>query len=144
MTRTVVWSHPLVHFPVPAVKGPLIYRLRDASGELLYVGCTVISLRSRLVQHGRMQPWWSDVAEVTYEMCLSDVHALYIEWQAINTENPRYNVQKHLHPAAVDPDGKRCFPGTYGNRRRRYPGGVQVNIWRVRQRKPSLCLPTGW
>lgn len=78
----------------PAVKTApveILYRLRDMNAELLYVGITR-DWPTRMTQHQRDKPWWSDVAAVE----LVKVHGTRqqieaIERAVIKTEQPTYN-----------------------------------------------------
>lgn len=69
-----------------------VYRIFNAEGELLYVGCTR-SMPQRWRCHARTQPWWSEVASWANQWYVTRAEALLIEECAIRTENPRYNVQ---------------------------------------------------
>ena len=68
-----------------------VYRLYDAEGDLLYIGCTV-SPRQR--RHGHMQssPWFKDVDTFRLTIYPNRPHAMRVEREAIYTEDPRYNV----------------------------------------------------
>lgn len=68
-----------------------LYRLRNASGDLLYVGISV-DWRRRLRQHRRSQPWWSQVADVHLELHPTWRDASWAEGDAIRQERPTYNV----------------------------------------------------
>lgn len=68
-----------------------VYRLFDASGHLLYVGCTS-GLTQRLRKHKSSKAWWPDVAR-----CVEEVHpnfrsAQAAERDAIASEHPLHNV----------------------------------------------------
>lgn len=69
-----------------------LYRVRDASGALLYVG---VSERPeyRWFSHRRQHSWWDDVAEYALEWHESREAALLAEAEAeaIRAEHPRYN-----------------------------------------------------
>ncbi len=69
-----------------------VYRLRDAAGDLLYVGMTH-SAMSRLAHHSTQKPWWPDVSTVDVEHIPSRAHAADAEAEALRTENPAHNIQ---------------------------------------------------
>lgn len=69
-----------------------VYRLRDANGELLYVGISW-SAAARIAAHRTSQSWWSEVATIDVEEFKSRGAALEAETRAIRTEHPRYNIQ---------------------------------------------------
>lgn len=69
----------------------ILYRLRDMNADLLYVGITR-DWPTRMTQHQRDKPWWSEVAGVE----LVRVHGTRpqieaIERAVIKTEQPTYN-----------------------------------------------------
>lgn len=68
-----------------------LYRHRDASGSLLYVG---ISLRpfKRLDQHGGQSHWFRQIASVTVEYFDTRSEAMAAEKEAIKVEQPRHNI----------------------------------------------------
>lgn len=71
-----------------------VYRLFDAEGNLLYVGCS-LTPPARFRQHeahGRSQKWWHDVASCTFEHFETRDAALAAESRAIAGESPRWNV----------------------------------------------------
>lgn len=68
-----------------------VYRLYDARGDLLYVGCTG-SIVSRLTTHTALKPWWSEVRTITLGDPLPRGVALDAEVVAIRSEHPRYNI----------------------------------------------------
>ena len=68
-----------------------LYRLRDAFGELLYVGITR-DWPTRMTQHQREKPWWSDVSAVELVRVLGTRHQIEaIEKAVIKSELPTYN-----------------------------------------------------
>lgn len=75
-----------------------LYRLYDASGQLLYVGVTA-NLRERFGQHASTKQWWGDVARRTVTWLETRDEALTAEAKAILTEAPRYNVKAPLSVA---------------------------------------------
>jgi predicted GIY-YIG superfamily endonuclease len=87
-----------------------VYRLFDAAGALLYVGCTH-DPKKRLRSHARKQPWWPEVARVDHSHPMPLGAARRLESIAINAENPRYNVAGRLNP--VQDSG----PGPVASRR---------------------------
>lgn len=69
-----------------------LYRLYDASGDLLYIGRTN-SVGQRFDGHARKQPWWHEVVDCKIEL-LPDFDTLAkAERIAIEQEAPRYNKQ---------------------------------------------------
>lgn len=68
-----------------------VYRAWDATGRLLYVGCS-LDVPSRLKSHKRA-PWFPMMATHTIEGPYSFRLARHIEWTAIQTEGPRFNGQ---------------------------------------------------
>lgn len=69
-----------------------IYRLYDADGCLLYVGCTSKTLEVRFRGHQRVKKWWPEVARVEQEQVTGWAAAHEVEFEAIRTEEPLYNV----------------------------------------------------
>jgi len=84
LVRVVEWGAP--HRPVPTA----LYRLRDRSGALLYVGITDC-LERRWRDHSKDKPWWPDVNDRSAEWFPDRRHALAGEAAAIRAERPRYN-----------------------------------------------------
>jgi hypothetical protein len=68
-----------------------MYRLRDADGNLLYVGCT-IDLNQRVQYHAR-KLWGPSIAEVEAVLFPSRPEAAMAEHDAITREAPRHNVR---------------------------------------------------
>ena len=68
-----------------------LYRFFDPAGVLLYVG---ISHRAvmRWGDHGRVRPWWPEVASITVEHFADRKAARAAEVKAIQTESPRHNM----------------------------------------------------
>lgn len=52
--------------------GPVVYRLFDEQGQLLYVGSTV-HFGERMRNHACRTPWFSEVASISMELCPGDV-----------------------------------------------------------------------
>lgn len=69
-----------------------VYRMYDAHGALLYVGCSVL-WPTRVGQHSEEKPWWSEVASLTVEHHDTRDAALAAESAAIRVERPAYNKQ---------------------------------------------------
>lgn len=67
-----------------------VYRIRDTSGDLLYVGVSAAAMK-RLTEHARSQPWWRDAAHVDLEHFDSRFEAMVAEARAIRDEHPRHN-----------------------------------------------------
>ena len=69
----------------------LLYRLRTAEGELLYVGITR-NWPQRMTQHQADKPWWSDVRDIEIVAVLGTRQQVEaIEKAVIKTEAPTYN-----------------------------------------------------
>lgn len=68
----------------------LLYRFRDASAELLYVGVTW-NPKERWKRHRKTKDWWFDVALADVECHASEALAHAAEYLAITTEFPRFN-----------------------------------------------------
>jgi hypothetical protein len=84
-----------------------VYRIYDPqSHELLYVGQTCVSLKSRIKSHWKAKAWfqwdWSK-ALVTYVECSSYMESLFVEAAAIRDEHPRHNMERP-NPEAFDPE----------------------------------------
>lgn len=67
-----------------------LYRLHDADGQLLYIGCTATSVKQRTDAH-RRKAWGSQIAEVSTERYVDHNVALIAERTAIAAEQPFYN-----------------------------------------------------
>ncbi|GAA0897782.1 GIY-YIG nuclease family protein [Pseudonocardia zijingensis] len=93
-----------------------LYRLRDSTGRLLYVGITD-NVRARMTAHARTQPWWSDVADVAVETHPSRQAALRAEAEAIRDEAPLWNIARGQRvPIEYDLDDPRDFAAAHGMR----------------------------
>lgn len=68
-----------------------LYRLYDKDGALLYVGVAQ-SLLARMNQHRLNARWFRDVVRVDVQHFDNRGDALAAETEAIETENPRYNL----------------------------------------------------
>ncbi|WP_445520478.1 GIY-YIG nuclease family protein [Streptomyces sp. NEAU-174] len=69
-----------------------LYRIRNADGELLYVGISA-KPPQRWGQHAADKDWWPEVAGLSIEWFDSKTEALAMEARAIRTERPRHNIQ---------------------------------------------------
>src|SRR5690349_19519425 len=76
-----------------------LYRLYDAGGSLLYIGCSSDVAR-RLKSHRSTQPWWLEVAAYDSEGPYRRLDGLRREQSAIFCEHPRYNRQHNPVPPA--------------------------------------------
>lgn len=72
------------------VYSDVVYRVRDAAGCLLYVGCTN-SLRVRLQVHRQSAAWWPAAASLAIEEHPDPQTARAAEKAAIKTERPIFN-----------------------------------------------------
>ncbi|GAA2929604.1 GIY-YIG nuclease family protein [Streptomyces enissocaesilis] len=86
LVRSVEWGTPLT--PVPTA----LYRLRDQSGTLLYVGITN-NLGWRWKTHAADKEWWPEVVTRSIEWFPTRSHALAAEAAAIRAEQPLHNIQ---------------------------------------------------
>jgi len=70
--------------------GTAVYRLYDADGGLLYIGCSS-HFPQRWYQHSKDKSWWPQVAvrEITWYGSYEE--AVTVERAAILDENPLYN-----------------------------------------------------
>jgi predicted GIY-YIG superfamily endonuclease len=68
-----------------------LYRLYDASDDLLYIGITN-NLAARFAQHAADKYWWPEVARKTAVLYGSREEALAEETRAIPVEQPVHNV----------------------------------------------------
>jgi len=78
----------------------VLYRIRDATGALLYVGITM-NIAARLEAHRAGKAWFGDVAKIDVETFPSRLEALTAERVAIQTEDPIHNVQHAVHRGSV-------------------------------------------
>lgn len=69
-----------------------LYRVFDATGQLLYVGISA-NPDLRFGQHSETKDWWSAVAERKVEWLDTRQEALAAERTAIRTERPVWNLQ---------------------------------------------------
>lgn len=79
-----------------------VYRLFDASGALLYIGCSY-NPTSRWRTHRQLKAWWHEVATTDVVWFETLVEAERAEQEAILTEHPKYNiVHTPLHAKICD------------------------------------------
>lgn len=77
-----------------------LYRLYDASGDLLYVGITFHPPR-RWTQHKAKQGWWPEVNRKDIQWFDTRIAASRAELDAIAAEKPRYNIASTTDPDAA-------------------------------------------
>lgn len=83
-----------------------VYRAYNATGRLLYVGCTV-DLRRRWYEH--FTPWSEEAETLLVERYPNRTLALHVERIAQETEHPVANDPRmKLRAAAACPDGEPC------------------------------------
>jgi predicted GIY-YIG superfamily endonuclease len=70
-----------------------LYRHFDASDNLLYVGISLHPI-NRLDQHRKISPWAGDIVRVEIQHLETREIALEAEWDAIQNEKPKHNIQK--------------------------------------------------
>lgn len=68
-----------------------VYRLLDAEGHPLYIGCS-LNVLVRVQTHERERLWWAEVATITCEHFEDHKAALTREAELIAAECPRENV----------------------------------------------------
>lgn len=73
-----------------------LYRLYDASGQLLYAGIAA-NPKERWEDHAAKKPWWPEVARRDVEWFATREAAEAAEQDAIVAERPRHNA-KHALP----------------------------------------------
>jgi hypothetical protein len=72
-----------------------VYRLKSATGELLYVGCSCNPLGRRLLEHINERPWIKEAALFDWTEWYPDwPTAAAAEARAIETERPKYNKRR--------------------------------------------------
>jgi len=84
----------------------VVYRFRDASGRLLYVGSTG-SLSRRLSEHQRTKAWYGEIAAVEVAHWPNRDAAFAAEEIAIRDECPRYNIVHNRSGEYVTPEDRR-------------------------------------
>lgn len=71
----------------------VLYRVLDYQGNVLYIGQTM-TLDKRMKWHERHSRWWVEAGSITFERRFRTREELIeAERQAIQTENPRYNIR---------------------------------------------------
>lgn len=78
-----------------------VYRAYSADDELLYVGATT-QPGQRLAAHGRSKDWWREVATIKLAHFPSPALAQAAEREAIQNENPRYNLSRPGRPVDAE------------------------------------------
>jgi predicted GIY-YIG superfamily endonuclease len=68
-----------------------VYRLYDATGQLLYLGITW-NLEARWTSHRQKKHWWPQVVRREVVWCVDRRAALAAEWTAITGEKPLHNI----------------------------------------------------
>ena len=76
-----------------------LYRIFDAGGTLLYVGCSY-AVCSRLGNHGATKPWHHDIATIKVEWYNNEIEGRRAEASVILLEGPKYN-RMQVEPDAV-------------------------------------------
>lgn len=79
-----------------------VYRLFDAEGQLLYIGCSS-NVSARLRCH-RAKEWGGEIASVTMQGPWSRDGARFVESVAIWNEAPTYNLADQRGPSLPDPE----------------------------------------
>jgi len=85
-----------------------LYRLYDATGNLLYVGITS-DIARRMNQHATDKAWWPEVARKTIELHPSRSDAGFAEMAAVRKEHPRHNVRGRRDPDGSKAGGHDCI-----------------------------------
>jgi predicted GIY-YIG superfamily endonuclease len=91
-----------------------VYRLYNASDELLYIGMSG-RLMARIETHTQTQPWRDQIAYVKADGFPNRKAASRAEREAIRIENPKYNVL-HKTPEALMLDKLQQFWETLDDR----------------------------
>lgn len=115
----------------------VVYRLFDASGQLLYVGVTE-NVRQRWIAHGA-KPWWPLVARHLLAPYESRDEALAEELRAIRAERPLHNQAgspEHTHGRST------WQPSDRGHLVGAFEIGKMLDI--SRQRVQQLVRRPGW
>jgi hypothetical protein len=73
--------------------GPLVYRLYDGAGDLLYIGMTDTFASYRIVKHMQQKLWGGQVQYFSLEHHRAPWLALDAERAAIKAERPRHNLR---------------------------------------------------
>jgi len=78
-----------------------LYRMRDISGRLLYVGRSNNGLR-RFMEHSKDKTWWREVATIDVEHVFCSLEVISaLEMETIKAERPLYNVAGNVAPAVA-------------------------------------------
>lgn len=72
----------------------VLYRMRDGSGVLLYVGIT-LDVAARMRAHRGEKAWWPEIAAIELEHFRTRDELELAEAIAIRAEAPRYNLRRH-------------------------------------------------
>ena|SRR5688572_11108844 len=102
-----------------------LYRHFDCDGTLLYVG---ISMRAlvRLASHKATSEWFGDISRVQIETFPSRQEAEEAERNAIETENPVFNLKGSVKPRAIFDEEANELLRTIAKVRREQPRNVDV------------------
>lgn len=79
-----------VHWTADDARTHYLYRIFDATGQLLYIGITH-DVGARFQQHRADKSWWHERDTHTVEEAPTRADVLYLEAKAILTEFPKYN-----------------------------------------------------
>lgn len=80
----------MLRIPAHPLGGGVVYRFKNAEGELIYVGVTG-SLKTRVQAHRGRSFWFSEVASVEATHYRIYREAKAAELEAIRNQRPRYN-----------------------------------------------------
>ncbi len=93
---------------MPAATEFVLYRVWGEAGLLLYVGVSK-NFGARWKQHANMQPWWSEMRQLTADEWFSSrADAEAAERAAIGAEQPKYNKRQDTETPASMPLGCIC------------------------------------
>jgi predicted GIY-YIG superfamily endonuclease len=98
LSRPMLHSDPEIHLELcddcalADYRRACVYRLYDADGQLLYIGCTV-ALERRLTSHMSSSEFGELISRCEWVEYDSEAEAFAAECRAIETESPRYNRQ---------------------------------------------------
>lgn len=121
---------------------PVVYRLFDVAGTLLYIGSTG-DFRSRLRAHARDKSWWPEVARTEQEAHPTIQDARLAEAEAIGAECPRYNTVGPVGTEEVEVGSETASSPRAIQRiwkQARLPGGIPV-IYRPPRGELTVRLP---
>jgi predicted GIY-YIG superfamily endonuclease len=71
-----------------------VYYLRDAKGDLLYIGCTSVSPFRRVAQHQAVKPWADEIRGMNFTCFETLSEAAQFEDREITRLQPKYNVSQ--------------------------------------------------